>query len=180
MSMISWLVSLWSCGNTERQQTTSDLISQNALTFEIDKNKRDALVLKYDLLNFPNYTTPIFLTLDEFFNGNNDDASIAPNLDTKLKVSEYYKTLKNIENDKDIQGAYAELKDVMIYENNQLNDNEWFYTDVIYFIGELTKEEIAKRVKKLQPDEVEYIVDERLSGLSKEYKGKKIVYVWWD
>ncbi len=180
MSLISWLVGLFGCANKSGQQSNSESTSQNELTFEIDEVKRDALVKKYDLLNFPNLANPVFLTLDEFFDGNNDDASIAPNLDTKLKVEEYYKTLKNIQKDKKVIGAYADLKDVMIYENNQLNDNEWFYTDIIYFIGDITKEEVASKVKNLQPDEVEYTDDDRIVGLNADYQNKKIVYVWWD
>ncbi|MCH2229197.1 MAG: hypothetical protein MK105_02540 [Crocinitomicaceae bacterium] len=43
-----------------------------------------------------------------------------------------------------------------IHDNNQLNDNEWFYTDIIYFIGYITKEEIVFKVENLQPDEIEY------------------------
>ncbi len=180
MSLISWLIGLFGCANKIGQQSNSESTSQNELTFEVDEDKRDALVKKYDLLNFPNLANPVFLTLDEFFDGNNDDASIAPNLDTKLKVEEYYKTLKNIQKEKNVIGAHAELKDVMIYENNQLNDNEWFYTDIIYFIGDITKEEIASKVENLQPDEVEYTDDKRIVGLNADYKNKKIVYVWWD
>ena len=179
MSLISWLVGLFGCAKNG-QQLNSESTTQNELTFEVDEIKRDVLVKKYDLLNFPNLSNPVFLTLDEFFDGNNDDASIAPNLDTKLNVSEYYKSLKNIENDTRIIGAFAELKDVMIYENNRLNDNEWFYTDIIYFVGDISKEEVAEKVKDLQPDEVEYTEDERIIGLNNGYQGKKIVYVWWD
>lgn len=180
MSLTSWVIGLFGCGNKNTQHSNSKSNNQNELTFEVDKIKRDALVVKYDLLNFSNQTKPIYLPLDEFFDGNNDDASIAPNLNTKLKVSEYYKILKNIQNDKKVIGAFAELKDVMIYENNQLNDNEWFYTDVIYFVGDLTKEEIAKRVKKLKPDEVEYSTEEELTQLNEDFQGQKIVYIWWD
>ena len=53
----------------------------------IDKQKRDEIVRKYDLLNFPNIKSPILMTLNEFFDGNNDDASIAPNLDEKPNIA---------------------------------------------------------------------------------------------
>ncbi|MCH2229195.1 MAG: hypothetical protein MK105_02530 [Crocinitomicaceae bacterium] len=69
--------------NKGEPKSNSESKNQNELTFQVDEIKRDSLVKKYDLLNFIN---PVFLTLDDFFDGNNDDASIAPNLDTKLKV----------------------------------------------------------------------------------------------
>ena len=155
------------------------LPAQNESTIEVDKIKREKLIKKYDLLKFPS-NAPVFLTLDDFFDGNNDEASIAPNFFTKLSIAEFYKTLKDIEEDKKVAGAYIELKDVNVYNGNQFQDDEWFYTDIVYFIGDITKEEIASKVEKLQPDEVQYVDDERIMALNSDYAGKKIVSVWWD
>ena len=166
-------LALTSCQNNH---STSDKKMETA----IDKIKRDQLVKKYDLLKFPNIKKPVLLTIDEFFDGNNDEASIAPNLETKRPMTEYYKILKGLADNPKTIDAFAELKDVMIYDNEQLNDNEWFYTDVIYFVGDLTKEEIKEATKTLQPDEVEYDAENRIKGLSEKYKDKKVVYVWWD
>ncbi|MFT3912112.1 MAG: hypothetical protein QM737_21985 [Ferruginibacter sp.] len=146
----------------------------------INTKKRDDLVTKYDLMNFPNLKEPVFLTIDEFFDGNNDEASIAPNLTKKPKVSEYYTILKNISKNPKIVGAFAEIKDVIIYQNGKLNDNEWFYTDVIYFIGDISKEEIQEATKSLFPDEVNYDTDSGVEKLDDKFKSKKIVSVWWD
>jgi hypothetical protein len=146
----------------------------------IDIKKRDALVSRYDLMNFPTQKEPVFLTIDEFFDGNSDEASIAPNLLPKPKISEYYSVLKKLSQNPKTITAFAEIKDVMIYENGKLNDNEWFYTDIIYFIGDLTKEEIKEATKSLLPDEVEYDKTNRISSLNKKYQNKKIVSVWWD
>jgi len=164
---------LTSCQN---KHSTSDKKMETA----IDKIKRDQLVKKYDLLKFRDIKLPVLLTIDEFFDGNNDEASIAPNLETKRPMTEYYKILKELADNPKTIDAFAELKDVMIYDNGQLNDNEWFYTDVIYFVGDLTKEEIKEATKTLQPDEVEYDTENRIKGLSEKYKDKKVVYVWWD
>ena len=60
---------------------------------EIDKIKRDRLVKKYNLLRFSELKQPVLLTIDEFFDGNNDEASIAPNLVKKRPITEYYKIL---------------------------------------------------------------------------------------
>jgi hypothetical protein len=146
----------------------------------IDIEKRDALVKKYDLMSFPTLKEPVYLTIDEFFDGNNDEASIAPNLSKKPKASEYYSILKKLSKNPKTINAFVEIKDVMIYQNGKLNDSEWFYTDIVYFIGDLTKKEIEEATKSLMPDEVGYDTGNGISGLDEKYKNKKIVSVWWD
>lgn len=146
----------------------------------IDKEKRDLLVKKYDLMKFPNLDQPVFMTIDEFFDGNNDEASIAPNLERKLKVSEYYKTLKDLEDNPKVIDCFVKINEVMIYEDGNLNDNEWFFSDMIYIIGDITKEEVREITKTLQPDEVEYDQDGTFGDRDERYKNKSVVYIWWD
>ena len=146
----------------------------------IDIAKRDIVVKKYDLLNFPNIKQPTLLTIDEFFDGNNDEGSIAPNLTEKPKVFEYYEVLKKLSENPKVTATLVKLNEVMIYDNGKLNDNEWFFSDMIYVIGDLTKEEIKETTKSLQPDEVEYDSEMEMKNINEKYKGKKIVYMWWD
>jgi hypothetical protein len=146
----------------------------------IDLNKRDTIVKKYDLLNFPNIKQPILLTVDEFFDGNNDEASIAPNLIEKPNVAEYYKVLKNLSENPKVNSTFVKLNEVMIYDNGKLNDNEWFFADMVYVIGDLTKEEIKEFTKSLKPDDVEYDSEMEIRNIDPKYKDKKIVYIWWD
>ncbi|MFN8153822.1 MAG: hypothetical protein U0Y08_05985 [Bacteroidia bacterium] len=161
----------------------------------IDINKRNELVQRYDLLHFAEKKEPVLLTLDEFFDGNNDEASIAPNRSLSRPLSgvegsgdegadctigEYYRTLKALAEDPRNVAAFAEIKDINIYPGGNLHDNEWFYTDVIYFIGDLSPEEIVAATAHLMPDEVDYCTDPRLKKLQDRYPGHKIVYVWWD
>ena len=153
---------------------------KNKNTESIDLEKRDILVKKYDLLNFPNLKQPTLLTVDEFFDGNNDEASIAPNLIEKPNVAEYFKVLKNLSDNPKVNATFVKLNEVMIYDNGKLNDNEWFFADMIYVIGDLTKEEIKEATKSLKPDEVEYDSEIEIRSIATEYKDKKIVYLWWD
>ena len=155
---------------------------KTAITMErpIDKQKRDKMVSKYDLLKFPNIKSPVLFTIDEFFDGNNDEASIAPNLNKKPNIGEYCRILKDLSKRPKVIDAFVEIKEVMIYDKGQLHDNEWFYTDIVYFVGDLTKEEVREATKSLLPDDVEYDIENRSGLLSQKYKGKKVVYVWWD
>jgi hypothetical protein len=154
--------------------------SKSKMNIKIDTLRRNSLVEKYNFLKFPDLKRPIFITLDEFFIGNNDEASIAPNLEKKLLVKEYYKTLKALANNSKNVDAFVELKDVNLYENGKLGNDEWFYTDIIYFVGDLTKDEIKESTKSLLPDEVEYDTEDKIRNLDEKYKDKKVVYVWWD
>ncbi len=169
--LLATLILLTNCNN----KTTTTKMANT-----IDISKRDKLVKKYNLMKFPGLTQPVFLTVEEFFDGNNDEASIAPNLDKKPSIEEYYKILKMLSQDPKTVDAFAEIKDVMIYDNGKLNDNEWFYTDIIYFVGNLTKEEVKEATKNLLPDEVEYDTENRFKRLNEKHRDKKVVYVWWD
>lgn len=186
MGFISGLLGLFGCNSNANQQLNKREFTQNSDDTEItspnnpiDTAKRNKLVAKYDLLKFPNIKQPILLTVDEFFDGNNDEASIAPNLSEKLSMSKYYSILKNLADNPKTIVAFAEIKEVMLYDG-KLNDNEWFYSDIIYFVGDLTKEEIKAATKSLMPDEVEYDNENRIKVLSKKYADKNVVYVWWD
>jgi hypothetical protein len=149
-------------------------------TSTIDKNKRDILVKKYDLMNFKNLQQPTLMTIDEFFDGNKDEASIAPNLDKKPKVSQYYETFKALLKNPKVVDGFVKINEVMIYEGGKLNDNEWFYSDMIYIVGDITKEEVKEATKTLLPDEVEYDSEGEINKLDEKFKDKKVVYIWWD
>lgn len=165
--------------NKGNSQTNSNETKNATMKNSVDTTKRNILVKKYDLLNFPNNNQPILLTIDEFFDGNNDEASIAPNLSKKPNILEYFATLKKLNDNPKTVTAFVEIKDVMLYDG-KLDDNEWFYTDIIYIIGDLTKEEITEATKHLIPDEVEYNTENHIVELNEKYKGKKVVYIWWD
>ena len=174
------LFAIFSCNkNLKPENTKTSEIAENTEN-NIDIVKRDIVVKKYNLLNFPNLKEPTLISIDEFFDGNNDEASIAPNLIEKPKVSEYYKVLKKISENPKVTASFVKLNEVMIYDDGKLNDNEWFFSDMIYIIGDLTKEEIKEATKSLKPDEVEYDEEMLMQEIDPKYKDKKVVYIWWD
>lgn len=174
MAFLASLFNLFGCESSKKSDTKTNF------TYEIDIDKRNALVKKYNLLNWDFNEKRIFFTVDEFFDGNYDDASIAPNLQYKPTISEYYKIIKEISKHPKITNVLIELKDVNIYQDNELSDSDWVYTDMIYFIGEITNEELNEKIKTLKPDEVEYTIDNEILSLDSSYNGKKIIYAWWD
>jgi len=147
----------------------------------IDLDKRQILVTKYDLMKFPTFKEPVFMSIDEFFDGNNDEASIAPNIAKKPKVSNYYTILKALSQNENVDTAFVKINEVMIYEDGKLNDLEWFFTDKIYIVGNITKEEVKKVTKYLMPDDVYYDnSNNQLNRLSRNNSGRNIICIWWD
>ena len=138
------------------------------------------MVEKYDLMNYENLEKPILMNVDDFFDGNNDVASIAPNLSEKPKIAEYYKVFKRLlENDK-VENVYVNIKDINIYENGKLNDSEWIFSDMIYIVGTITKNEISELTEHLKPDEVEIDKENIVRNLNPKYSELNVIYVWWD
>lgn len=79
MGFISGLLGLFGCNSNANEQSKKREFTKNShdtgntpANNPVDTAKRNKLVAKYDLLKFPNIKQPILLTVDEFFDGNND------------------------------------------------------------------------------------------------------------
>ncbi len=146
----------------------------------IDLKKRNLVVEKYDLMNYEDLEKPILMSVDDFFDGNNDVASIAPNLSEKPKISEYYKVFKKLLESEKVENIYVNIKDINIYENGKLNDSEWFFSDIIYVVGTISKNEVYKLTEHLKPDEIDIDQGNSIRSLDPKYSELNIIYVWWD
>ncbi|MCL5246608.1 hypothetical protein M4I21_12355 [Cellulophaga sp. 20_2_10] len=146
----------------------------------IDVQKRNLAVEKYDLMNYESLEKPILMSVDDFFDGNNDISSIAPNLTEKPKLSEYYSVFKKILKNKNVEDVFVNIKDINIYENGKLRDSEWFFSDMIYIVGKISKSEVAELTEHLKPDEVEFDKGSIIQNIKPKYSELNVVYVWWD
>ena len=138
------------------------------------------MVEKYDLMNYESLEKPILMSVDDFFDGNNDVSSIAPNLSEKPKIAEYYEVFKTLLKNDKVEGIYVNIKDINIYKNGKLNDSEWFFSDMIYVIGTISKSEIYKLTKHLKPDKVEFDKENIIQNLKPKYSNLNVIYIWWD
>ena len=161
----------YSCNNAKKKNT------QNST---VDIVKRDIVVKKYNLLNFENVKKPILISVKEFFDGNNDIASIAPNLIEKPKISEYYKVFKELLENEKVENIFVNIKDINIYENGKLENSEWFYSDIIYIVGKIDKQEVIIKTKKLKPSEVDYDTENTIKKQNKKYSEMNVIYVFWN
>ena len=146
----------------------------------IDIQKRNLAIKKYDLMNYEDLEKPILMTVDDFFDGNNDISSIAPNLAEKPKISEYYRVFKKLLENEKVENVFVNIKDINIYENGKLDDSEWFFSDMIYVVGQISKNEVDEITKHLIPNEVDIDKEDIIRNLKPNYSELNVIYVWWD
>jgi hypothetical protein len=136
-------------------------------------DKRSILLKKIKERGFPK--NEVFVSIDEFFEGNNDDGSIGANIyPDPPSLADFYNTLKEIKKDSRTDELLVRIADI--------DDTEWFYTDMIYISGRYKSAEIKKLFKLLRPDEVYegMMYDEEPSNIPQLKPGSKAYSVWWD
>ena len=130
------------------------------------------LLEKIKELGFPQ--KDVFVSIKDFFEGNEDDASIGVNIyPDQPSLREFYDTLKEIEKTNKTEGIFVRITDV--------DDTDWFYSDTIYLFGDYTLDEVKNMFKLLSPDEIyEGRMYDRASNISHIAPGVKVYSIWWD
>lgn len=153
-------------------------------TQNIDIEKRNSIIKKYDLLNINFHQIFTFVTLEEFFEGNNDCASFGVNLEKQPPITVFYKTLKQIKENIKVAEILVQISDINIYEDDKLDDNEWFYSDSVYIIGNMELQDIEIATKNIQPDEIYILENEKeikaINEKDNSFHDKKVIVLWWD
>ena len=118
----------------------------------------------------------IVVSLEDFFNGNNDLSSIGANLaDEQPSIEKFYSHLKDIRSRTDVQDVL-----VRIYDAPDEN-NEWASTDTVYLLTSLSKDEAARLFSPLKPTEIhEGWMYGHPKGSPALKNGIKPFSIWWD
>ncbi|WP_298338399.1 hypothetical protein [uncultured Algibacter sp.] len=135
-------------------------------------NKKEKLVDKIYSIGYPK--NEIVVSLEDFFDGNNDRASIGPNIHIdQPSPQEFYQYFSELKKSEKVDDILIRIQDV--------EDLDWPFTDTVYIISELSTEELKSKLTDLKPDE---IYDEWMYGKpinAPEIKdGFSIFSVWWD
>jgi hypothetical protein len=85
--------------------------------------------------------------LDLFFNGNNDAASFAPNLEPHPGMDRIYSVLRSIAQRDNVSDVVMQIAEV-------LPDPEWPYASSVYVITSASAEEVNEWAASIEPDEV--------------------------
>jgi hypothetical protein len=94
----------------------------------------------------PEGARPI-VTLEEFFEGNDDLGSIGCNLIDHPGIDRFYAVLRAVR-------ARPNVQDVLIGITEDMGDEEWPFSDSVYVLTSAPAPEVQQWVADLQPDEI--------------------------
>ena len=145
--------------------------------------KRDAVIMKVYGMYEEGNTLPA-VTLEDFFDGNDDDQSIAVNLDGHPGVSHFRETLQSIKSRGDVQDVFIEIHecpDPDVPEDGDI----WMTAMVVFIITSASLEDVRAWVGDLRPNllhEGWNVEDGVSTPLAQDelVPGATVVRVWWD
>ena len=136
--------------------------------------KEDLLKKIYEQEDNLGESLPI-VSLEDFFEGNDDIGSIGCNILEHPGIEKFYSILKEIRNKVNVQDVLVE-----IMEYDEL-DNTWPFSERIYILTKEEKSEISIWTKELQLDDIGegYMYGEPKAAPKLE-EGCLVYSLWWD
>ncbi len=127
----------------------------------------------------------VAVTLEEFFEGNPFEESIAVNLDEHPGTKKFYSELKKIRAKKTVQDVLVGIVDRPASpegEDDEFEDDDWPYSDEVYVFTSSPPEDVAKWAAKLEPDQVSYAEWNGRAPINAPelLPGMRLVRLWWD
>lgn len=118
----------------------------------------------------------IALKLDDFFDNEHcTEESIGVNVyPDQPAIANFFKTFKNLIASKKAGAVFVRICDIEEPE-------DWFFSDTVYVIGDLTLEELKDSVAHLFPDEIyDYWMYGKPINVPETKENEKIYSLWWD
>jgi hypothetical protein len=142
----------------------------------MDLERRRRLVEKIKSTSWkPSRNPGPTVTLEEFFEGNDDSGSIGCNLVPTPSPADFYRILSEIRSRNDVQDVLVEIRD--------MEDTEgiWPFSDTVFVLTSATPEDLKKWLKPLSPDEVGHFPAEHIpKDLPPANPGINVFGAWWD
>jgi hypothetical protein len=137
----------------------------------LSRNKRKILLNKIKKEGYPE--KEVFVSLEDFFDGNTDNESIGVNIyPNPPSLKEFYETLLGIRQMDNTKSLLLRIADI--------DDQKWFYSDTVFISGNYTLTQIKKMFRNLKPDEIyEGFMYDKPSNIPKT-EATKIYCIWWD
>jgi hypothetical protein len=124
---------------------------------------------------YPDAKTAPIVTLEDFFEGNNDESSIGCNLMEHPGIEKFYDVLLSIRNKDNVQDVLVEIM--------ELEDDEdyWAFSERVYILGSVDESLLGSWIKDLEPTEIDegYAFGQPPNAPSL-LPGYKVYSVWWD
>jgi len=127
--------------------------------------------LKAELVAQPE---PQIVSVERFFDGNDDPGSIGCNLIEHPGVDTFRDVLTGLLRRRDVQAVYAQI--------SELDPGEgcWPFADTVLVVGAIPADELRSAVSTLEPDEVAGAEDFGVSPSIAERHGSTVLAAWWD
>jgi hypothetical protein len=117
---------------------------------------------------------PQLVSIEQFFDGNDDQGSIGCNLMDHPGVEAFRVALESLKARADVEAVYAQITEL------DPGADSWPFTDTVLVVGSISREELQETLAALEPDEVGPGTPDLLSpALSSADKSKALV-AWWD
>jgi len=117
---------------------------------------------------------PLALSIERFFDGNDDVASIGCNLLEDPGIASFREILTGLLQRPDVEAVYAQISEI------DPGDDFWPFTDIVLVVGSISVEALRDAVSALEPDEVGLISKDSISpAVAKEHQGP-LLQIWWD
>ena len=117
----------------------------------------------------------VAIPLDDFFNSENCVDAIGVNIyPDPPSCEKFYQVFKGLLSSEKADKIFVRISDTEEPEN-------WFFSDTIYVIGNLTLEELKSKIEKLQSDDIckGWMYDEPVN-IGEIQSGQNIYSIWWD
>jgi hypothetical protein len=114
------------------------------------------------------------VSLEDFFEGNDDQGSIGCNLFLHPGISKFYQTLAEIKSRSDVQDVLVEIRDLV-------DEHSWPFSDSVFVLTSMSVENLRKLMSKLKADEVgQFPAGSTPKDLPLLETGMQILGAWWD
>jgi hypothetical protein len=136
----------------------------------MDQKKRDALVesLRSEP---PNAQT---VTVQRFFDGNDDLGSIGCNLDDHPGIDAFRETLGRLEKREDVEGVLLWISEL------DAGKQFWPFVDTVLVAGTISPDELRAQLSELGPDEIGTAAEYQVpNSVTRRFKSPCLV-AWWD
>jgi len=143
----------------------------------VDQLKRARLIQLLDQLGGVGSDSPLpVVSLEDYFNGNDDLGSIGCNLSEHPGVSGFFEVLSAVRNRPDVQDVLVEISDA-----DERDPTTWPFSERVYIITTAAESDVAEWLTALKPSEVEVgWSGERPTTAPIEKPGYHAVAAWWD
>jgi hypothetical protein len=114
------------------------------------------------------------VSLEDFFEGNDDVGSIGCNLVSHPGIDRFYRTLLEIRSRPDVQDVLVEIRELV-------DEDSWPFSDTIFVLTSMRGDDLQKLLSNLQPNEVGQFPSQSIpADLPPTAKDMRVLGAWWD